>query len=66
MEDIAGNGIPVKFISLIFRPAIITIHDYGNYMCNAKGETAHVTKGVSLNERGKMIISVNVRNLRIV
>ncbi|KAL4228164.1 hypothetical protein ACF0H5_013598 [Mactra antiquata] len=44
----AGNGIPVKFINLIFRPAIITIHNYGKYTCNAKSYESHVQKAVEL------------------
>ncbi|KAL4228169.1 hypothetical protein ACF0H5_013603 [Mactra antiquata] len=46
----SGNGIPVIFINMIIRPAIISIHDYGNYTCNAKSNESHVQKGVELKK----------------
>ncbi|KAL4228168.1 hypothetical protein ACF0H5_013602 [Mactra antiquata] len=50
----AGNGIPVIFINMIIRPAIISIHDYGNYTCNAKSNESHVQKAVELKKPGNV------------
>ncbi|XP_045216679.2 hemicentin-2-like [Mercenaria mercenaria] len=51
MQEDGGDGIPVKFLTLIIRKSILAHKDYGVYTCVAKGENQVAQAAVVLKEK---------------
>lgn len=48
----AGDGIPVKFITLIIRKGVLAAHDYGTYTCVAKGDGSQAQASTKIRHIG--------------
>lgn len=51
IEEEAGDGIPMKFITLIIKKATISYHDYDNYTCVTKGEDDEAQASIQLRPK---------------